>query len=1033
MSVIDLVLHRPRGTLVIFLAVLALAAVSFNRVPIEGTPDTELPRLNVSASWPGADPEAVCEQVTRPIEDVAREVPGVIEVSSTSGTGSSNVSVSFEKGTDMDVVAMELTERVSLLEDELPDAVYIGSVSQAVPRELESEGFLIYALTGAERSVLKQLADDEIVPAMERVDGVSSVIVEGLGRQVIEVDIDSDALISMNLTLAQVASVVRDGIVDVNAGVVVDTTGLESVVRVSTVPDAPMDLGELMIAERDGFFVTLSDVASRITVDFQPRDEIVFRYNGMDQVSLQVDRAAASNAVRVAGDVKDRVERLREELPPGIELELIEDGTEGITEDLRELSWRALIALGLIVGVLLLLNRSPLSTPLILSSILFSAAVAVTAVYLAGYSINVLTLSALAIAFGLLVDGAVVVLEAIAFRRRQGMPPLEAAGRGAGEVAVPVLGGILTTMVAFVPLLASEGILRLYYRPFAFTVAATLTASYCICLTLVPSIAGRWRSSGWYRERTWDRHLARGISVLHHRPLIAVSLALLLVGGAVFVFLTKIERGEDWGFSFQRESITVWMQFPPGTPQDIVDETASQFEEILANREGVASTRTIVYGESASVLSNLTEEAVSSGYGLQIEAEAVAHATTVGGTRSIYVGGINPEPYWRSTRSAGMMQTIELRGFDYAGLKELATSLEVLLMRHPRVGEVNINWDPRRPDRQMLAVVFDREELADLGVNPFQILQAFRYNLSGGYGAEVQVGDESVDLTFSIDGMEDPELSDVMESRMLTAAGTMELGDIVSLDTLDVQGSISRENGEYIRTVAYSFMGAERMSARFRMTLLDNLELPSGYRVHEEEYIPFWLRDDETDLNLLVALAIIAVFAVSAVVFESFKAPLYILAVIPMALVGVVAGFWAFDKVFTPQAYVGSVFLVGIAVNNSILLVDSFEKKRREGVMPDRAADMVVSERLRPVLQTTATTVLGLLPLVLWPMSGADDLWATLSFTVVCGMVVSMPLVLVSLPALIQLTTRSGRRRRRGGRRSAGAGKEIAGGERADG
>ena len=1011
MPLIDTVLKRPRGTAVIFVALLFLAIVSFNRVPIEGTPDATLPTLNVSASWGGADPEAICEQVTRPIEDVAREVGGVIEVSSTSRPGSASVTVSFEKGTDMDVASMELTERISFLQDELPDAVMIGSVTQAVPRELTSEGFLIYALTGAEPSILKQIADDIVVPRLERIEGVSSVIVEGLGQQEIVVDVDLDALNSLDLTLTQVASSVRNGIVDRNAGVAVDSSGLEAVIRLSTVPGSVAELNELVISNRGGRFIKLSDVATRVLVDYNTSSSFIFRYNAMDQVSLQIDRNASSNAVRVAGRVKDEIEQLQRELPSNIHLDILVDGTEGITQDLKDLSWRALISLGAIVLILLLLNHSPLSTPLIISSILFSAAMAVTAVYLAGYSINILTLSALAIAFGLLVDGAVVVLESIGYQRRHGMPPLKAAAVGARDVAMPILGGILTTMVALVPILSSEGILKLYYRPFTFTIAATLTASYVICLTLVPSIAGRWKSNKWYREKKWDRQLARMIAALHHRPLIAVVLAVLLVGGAVFVFITEVEKGQEWGFSFDSDYIIVWLQYPPGTPQDVVDNTARSFEDILANRDGIESTNTQIMGESASIYAVLTDEAVESGYGLQIEAEARALAPTIGGTRSVYVRGMNPEPYWKSNQSAGMMQTIELRGYDYQGLKDIALALQTLLEKHPRVGEVNINWDPRRPERNQLAVVFDRQELADLGVNPFQIFQAFRYNLAGGYGAEVQIGDESMDMSFRIDGMENPELSSVLESRILTAGGPMELGDIVSIDTLDVQGSVERENGEYIRTVAYSFMGAERMAARFRVSLLDNLELPSGYRVYEEEYIPFWLQDEDTNLDLIVIMAILAVFAVTAIVFESFTAPLYILAVIPMALVGVVAGFWIFDKIFSPQAYVGSVFLVGIAVNNSILLVDSFQKKKKAGMDVRKAADMVVAERLRPVLQTSATTILGLLPLVLWPMQQSNDLWENLSFTVVCGMVISTPLVLISLPALIQLTSRKGRKK----------------------
>ena len=1005
---IDAVLGRPRGTVVAYVALIALALVSLNRIPIEGTPDTTLPSLNVSTQWPGADPEAVCEQLTRPIEDAAKLVEGVEEISSSSRAGQSIVTVSFAKGTDMDVAAMELTERVSFLQEDLPATVLPSTITQSVPREMESQGFLVYALAGAEPSVLKQIAEDVVIPRLERIDGVSSVIVEGLGEGEVVVDIDPDAMRAQDVTLAQVASAVRTGIVDRNVGIVTDTTGLETVLRVSTVPYSSTGLGDLIIVQRQGRFIRLRDVTSSIRHRYSEQRSFIFRYNGLEQVTLEVDRSAGSNAVRVAGRVKDVVDELRADLPEGLQLDLVEDGTEGIREDLRQLSWRALLALAGITLILILLNPSPLATPLILSSIVISAALSVTAVYLVGYTINVLTLSALAIAFGLLVDGAVVVMEAIGYNRRNGKSPLEAARIGAKEVAMPILGGILTTLVVFVPILASEGLLRLYYRPFSFTVAATLIASYLVCLTLVPSLAGHWKSKGWYRERGWDRALARWVSVLHHKPLISVILSLLLVAGAVYVLITKVEKGRSWGWDFTRESMSVWTQFPPGTPQDVVDDVMKQFEEIIAGREGVESTRTSIFGESGSVYAIFTEEALQSGYALQLEAEAVALATTVGGIKTIWVGGISPEGYYRSTQSAGMLQQVELRGYDYEGLKKIAINLRETMQRHPRVGEVNIDWNRRVLDREQLTVTFDREELAELGLNPYQVLMALRYNLPGGYGGEVQLGEETQDLTFSIAGQDNPELAEVLDSRIQTRDGTMRLADVVDIDTTSVQGSVERDDGEYIRTVAYSFMGAERMAARFRRSLLDNLSLPPGFRVYEDTtWVPRWLREeDEIDMNLLVIGAIIAVFAVTAIVFESFKAPLYILAVIPMAMVGVVAGYWAFDRLFSNHSYVGSVFLVGIAVNNSILLVDSFEKKRKAGVALKEAVDKVVAERLRPVLQTTATTVVGLLPLVLWPMSATDDLWGTLAFTVVCGMVVSTPLVLVALPALIQLTTR---------------------------
>jgi len=1002
------ILKRPRGTAIVFLALLGLAAVSFFRIPIEGSPSTTLPELNVVTGWYGADPEAVCEQLTRPIEEAARQLRGVKDVSSSSSEGRSVVTVSFAQGTDMDVASMELTERISMIRDDLPGNVSASTITQAIPREMDSEGFLIYAITGAEKSILKNLAEDIVVPRLERIDGVSSVIVEGLGSEEVLIDLDMEALRSLDLTLAQVVSSIQNGIVDRNVGVVTDFTALEAVLRVSSVPVSLWEMKQLVVKRSGTDFVTLDDISHGIYQSYSENSGLIFRYNGLDQITMEIDRTAGSNAVRVAATVKQEVERIQQDLPEGIMLDLTEDGTEDITNDLRALSWRALVSLALIMLILLILNPSPLTTPLILSSILFSSALAVTAVFLAGYSINVLTLSALAIAFGLLVDGAVVVMEAIAYRRRQGMNAIEAAATGAKEVAMPVLGGILTTLVALVPLLASEGVLRIYYRPFAFTVAATLMASYAVCLTFVPSIAGHWKKGSWYRQRKWDRALAKAVSVLHHKPWIPVIFTVLLIAGSVYVLLAKVEHGRTWNFGGQRDYLIVFYSFPPGTPQEISDEVATRFEEIVAGREGIVSTRTNVYGESGNIYALFDQESLLNGKALQIESEAVALATTIGGIQRIYVAGISPEAYWNNPgSSAGMMQTVELRGFDYEGLRGIALNLKTLLERHPRVEEVDINWNTRMANRDQLAIVFDRIELADLGINPYQLVMALRYNMAGGYGAQIRIGDQTTDLTFRLEGQKDPELSEILDSRIAARDGFMRMRDIISIDTVGVQGSVNREDGEYVRTVAYSFMGAERMAARFRNSLLTSLELPSGYRVYEDTtFLPDWLAEEEgMDMNLLVALAILAVFAVTAVVFESFTAPLYVLAVIPMALVGVAAGFWAFDRIFSPEAYVGSVFLVGIAVNNSILLIDSFEKKKRAGMDLRKAVDEVVGERLRPILQTTATTVLGLLPLVLWPIS-SQDLWGTLAFTVVCGMVISTPLVLVTLPALIQITSR---------------------------
>jgi len=1007
--VLGAVLRRPVGTASVYAALLILAGVSITKIPIEGTPDTELPKLNISTIWPGADPEAVCEQVTRPVEEASRQVQGVKEISSSSENGSSTVTVSFDRGTDMDVATMELAERVSLLRDDLPEGVVPSSITMALPREVESQGFLVYALAGGSPQSLRTIAEEVIVPRLSRVDGVGSVLIEGSGEEEVVIDLDPGALRALDLTPGEVSAAIRMGIVDRSLGIVTGPGGSEYLLRLSTVSETPDQLGEMVIDLRNGSPVLLRDVCRGIYTAPSENTWTIFRYDGLDQLSLQIDRIPGSSAVRVADRVTAEVDRLRASLPRGVVLELVEDGTEGIRKDLSGLSWRAILSLAGIFCCLMILSSSVRSNLLIMSSILFSAALSVTAVYLAGYSINMLTLSALAVAFGLIVDGAVVVMEAVAFRRRMGFAPLESARRGADEVALPILGGLLTTFVAFIPLLASQGVLRLYYRPFAYTITATLMASYLVCLTLVPSLAGHWRSERWFRQRRWDVPLGRIFARLHHRPWIPFGATLLLVGLGTWVFLAKVEKGRDWGFSFQREAVTVWLDFPPGTPREFVDEAARRFEAVLTGRDAIQSTRTYVMGESAVIRATMTPEALRTGTALIVESEAKAVAAATGGVSTIYVGGISPEAYWRSSTSSGLMQTIELRGYDYEGLRRITENLASVISRHPRIGEVDAEFDRESAGRTQLEALPDRQALADLGISPAAVLASLSLGLPGGYGGQIQIGDRRMGAGIRISGRLDPELSEILDTRIRGGGGSIRLGDLVDIDTVRVQGAIARENGEYVRTLGYSFMGPERMAARFRRTLLDNLVLPPGYRVvSDSTWIPQWLREEEkgTNLNLLVGAAILLVFAITALLYESYSAPLYVLAVIPMAMIGVVAGFWAFHRLFTPQAYVGSVFLVGIAVNNSILLVDAFLRHLRSGDAVKAALDAAVKERLRPVMQTSGTTIVGLLPLVLWPMGGSDDLWGTLSFTVICGMVTSTLLVLVALPSLIQLTWR---------------------------
>jgi multidrug efflux pump subunit AcrB len=999
------VLSRPKAVGVFYAAVVVLAYISAARIPIEGTPDLSLPRLTVYASWGGASPEAMCERVARPIEAAVRVVEGVKEVESTSELGSARVTVSFDRRTDMDVAVMEVGEQVAGLEEALPPGVLLPQVQPYVPRELRTRGFLIYTVSGELPPLeLARIAREEIKPFLERIPGVAGVEVTGEPTKEAVIDLSDAALRGLRLEVADVVGTVSALRQDFGAGIVAHRAA-ESPVRLRTTPRDLQDLADVVVARRGPSLVHLRDVASLYPGVGQ--QDYIARYNGKDRVTLRIERSPGSNAIRAAGQVAAALRELAPRLPPSVAVDLEHDDTERIRSELRNLRNRAGVSLVLILLVLFLFHRSFHATLLVLSSIGFSVAITITAMYWAGVSVNILTITALALGFGLLVDGAVVVTEAMASLRRQGLAPLDAAVGGVRRVASPVAGSILTTVAALVPLVASQEILKIHYGPFAFTVAATLAASYLVCLTLVPSVAARFMGR-WHRGRAFESGMRGFFAALSRRPWVAVVVGTLLVGGAVWVLAKKVRHGKEWSWHHDPTSVGAWFTMAPGTPTHVVDELVRRFEAVAAVQPGIAYYESYAGGEYGNVVAHLKEEIADTPEALQIESRFIAVAASVAGARWIGVSGVSPQGYHSGSHGAGHYAYIELRGYDYEGLKRVAQSVADMITSHPRVSEVDINAERTwSSGRHQMVLQPRRDRLAAEGLPVTAALWPAVRMLGRSEDRRFRLGEETVRLRFLVDGRLRPEMADLMEMPLAASRPGLRLGDVLSVEMEAVQPEVEREDGEYVRHVAYTFLGPPAMASRFHEGVLASLELPRGYRVvPPEDWSSRWLREPETrELQWLIAGAVVVVYMVTAALFESFTAPLLVLLAVPLSLVGVSAGYWAFGRTFTPEAYVGCIFLVGIVVNNSILLVDATRRAPREGRRVSDAVDLAVRERTKPVIVTTLTTIAGMLPLAVAPARGTE-LWSTIAFTAIAGLLVSSFLVLSVIPAVMRLTLR---------------------------
>jgi HAE1 family hydrophobic/amphiphilic exporter-1 len=487
-----------------------------------------------------------------------------------------------------------------------------------------------------------------------------------------------------------------------------------------------------------------------------------------------------------------------------------------------------------------------------------------------------------------------------------------------------------------------------------------------------------------------------------------VVVAVLLIGGAVWVLTTKVQHGSEWSWYRDPTSVAAWVGMAPGTPSEVVDGLVRRFEAVAGSEPGVAYYESYVSGEFGRVVAHLKEEVAETPEAVAIESRFIGVAAGIAGARWIGVHGVSPQGYHSGSHGAGHYAYVELRGYDYEGLKQVAQSVADMMTTHPRVSDVDINAErTHSAGRHQMVLSPDRRALATEGLPVTAALWPAARMMGRREGRWFRMGDENLRLRFLVDGRLRPEMEEILETPVVASRPGLQLSDVLLVGTEAIQPEVEREDGEYVRHVAYTFLGPPAMAKRFHDGLLTNLELPRGYRVvPPEEWSYRWLREPETeDLQWLVLGAVVVVYMVTATLFESLALPLLVLLAVPLGLVGVTAGYWAFDRTFTPEAYVGCIFLVGIVVNNSILLVDAVRRRRGQGQKAAEAIPLAVRERTRPVVLTTLTTMAGMAPLAVAPARGTE-LWSTIAFTAIAGLSVSTLLVLSVIPAVMRLTMR---------------------------
>lgn len=1051
MSLVEFSLKRRVTVSMAAVALVIFGFVSFTRLPMNLLPDISYPSLTVETRFPGAAPGEVETLVSRPIEEVVGIVAGVQRLTSVSRPGLSQVTLEFDWGRNMDFAALDVRQKLDLLtlprEIEKPVILRFDPANDPVVRMYLTGGKTLYQLRYVAEEVLKK--------DLESTDGVAAIKVNGGYEEEIEVRVDEGKLALLGLTIQDVDDRLRRENINQAGGSLYEKEA-RYLVRSRNEFENLRDIMETVLVAREGRNVKMSDVAQ--VVRGHKQREVITRFGGKEAVELAIYKEGDANIVSVARAVQARLDRVKKELPEGISIVTGVDQSRFIRASIGEVLSNAVLG-GLIAIVVLLFFLKDLRSTIIIGvSIPISIIATFFLMYRTGTTLNIMSLGGLALGVGMLVDNAIVVLESIFKKREQGISAFESARDGAAEVSMAVVASTLTTVAVFLPVVFLEGIAAQLFKDQALTVSFSLVASLAVSLTLIPMMAalasgprgaaaaaatggGRVRRAfratffkapakllSWIRiaggkamsaiaylsrpaTKAFDRALDALLEVyprllrwaLHSR-MVVIAIVLAVFVGSLLLLPTL---GLDLIPTFTQGEFHFQIQLPEGTPLDATDRYVAGVTTVLEGQPNVATYSAIIGGAGLSLSNTGTEGENTARIQVQMKPESSPEdeeAVITAIRERLEASQIARYKFERPTYFTFRTPIeVEVYSDSLDELHAATNALKGRIEQVPGLVDVKTSTEVGNPELQ---VTFNREQLAQLGLDLAQVAQTVRSKVQGSVATRFTQGDREIDIVVRSVEVGEASVADVRQmivghkenrpiflnsvAEISLVAGPSEIRRIGQKRAAVISGNLSGRD-----------MGAVATDVR---AAIRSVALPAGVVAslsgQEEE-----MQRSMRSLVLAMSLAIFLVYLVMASQFESFLHPLVIIFTLPLGAIGVVIALALTGRSISVVAMIGIVMLAGIVVNNAIVLIDAVNQLRRKGMAKEDALVEAGLNRMRPILMTSLTTILGLLPMALGLGEGAE-LRAPLAITVIGGLTVATALTLIVIPVVYALLDR---------------------------
>lgn len=1009
MNIADFCLKHKVTTIMAYVLIVVFGIMGFTSLPLALLPDIELPMAVVYTTYSNAGPQEVENMVTKTIESACASVSGMDEIQSLSSEGSSMVMVTFADGTDMDEAMVDLRDRIDRVKGFLPED---ADAPMTMTIDVDAMPVVTVGLKGADLAELQAIAEDDIQPALERIDGVASVDIAGGYENEIAIDTDADRLAGYGLSVSYIAQMLAAENVALPAGEV--QSGDQSFsVRADGEFSSVSDIANTLIPLPTGGTVRLSEVAN---VYVAPKEQTaIAKIGGEPCITISVNKQSDTNTLQVAERAKDALNEVTA-LQPTLDWSLLMDQSDMINMTVDSVIQNIVFGVLLAAIVLFVFLRDLGATAVISVSMPICIISVFLIMQVFDITMNMMSLGGIAMGVGMIVDNSIVVLENIFHYRSDGCDRFTSCVEGTKEVALSISASTLTTVAVFLPIGLSGGLSGMMFREFCITICSLLLASLLIALTLVPVLCyALLDRGGKHRMRMpdtghdiADRPLMRKYKELLAHFITHRKKAIIISGAMIVAFLGSIAiAGVELMPQMDESMVAIGVEMPVGSDLEDVSAMADRAVDIALEQvpeiesiyysTGGASMSTTSTANSASITVNLVDKSDRDRTSQQVADDLRPYMQDLAGAEiSVEASGTMD-----MSSMTGDAISVTLRGDDYEKLSQTAEQLASQLAALPGAIEVSSSASEQVPE---VEITLNRANASRFGLTAATIGQAVRGELSGQTATQLKVNGEEITVTVRGDSRAETSI-DALKSVMIPTqtGGSVPLSLVANVDTVLAPQSINRLNQS--RTVTITGGAADNVStaemSQAVQGVLDTFELPDGITYETggemEEMINTF-----TQLAYALVVALGLVYFVLASQFESFVMPVIIMTILPIGLLGSLFTLPLTGNKISMVAFIGVIMLAGTVVNSSIVLIDYMNIRRKRGEDKDTAILNACPRRVRPVLMTTLTTVLGLLPMVFSNGEGAE-MMRPMAIVMITGMVVSTIVTLLFTPVYYSL------------------------------